>query len=108
MLDPSAPIVLVLHGALAPLILGEVEVPELELGLARGPYSREHDMPTTRRPAYRVACPSGEGLEQFEVALAALMLVEADIGLDGNTRSRVSVVGIAGGDDGESFTFRFP
>ena len=73
----------------------EVEVPELELGFARGPDSREHDMPPTRRPAHRVARPSGKSLEQLEVAFAALMLVEADIGLDSDTRTRVAEVGIA-------------
>ena len=65
-------------------------------------------MTTLGRPPDRVACPVGEGAEKLEVTLASFKTVEADIGLDGNTRSRVSVVGIAGGDDGESFTFRFP
>ena len=65
-------------------------------------------MTTLGRPPDRVACPVGEGAEKLEVALASFETVEANIGLDGNTRSRVSVVGIAGGDDGESFTFRFP
>ena len=91
MLDAAAP----RRTLTAGLVDIEVKIPELKLGLARGPDSREHDMPTTRRPAHRVACPSGEGLEQLEVALAALMLVEADIGLDSDTRARVAEVGIA-------------
>ena len=56
MLDAAAPLVLATLPA-AEVIVVEVEVPELELGLARRADGREHDVPPTGRPADGVTRP---------------------------------------------------
>ena len=49
-LDARAP----WRGVATRLVRGEVEVPELELGLGRGADGCEHDVTPTRGPAYSV------------------------------------------------------
>ena len=46
--------------------------------------------------------------EQFEVALAADELVEADVRLYGDTRAGVTDIGIVAGDDGEALALGLP
>ena len=94
--------------SLRDIVVVEVEIPEFQLGLGCRANGSKDDMTALGRPPDGVTCPVGEGAEKLEVTLASFKTVEADVSLDGDTRSRVSVVGIAGGDDGESFTFRFP
>ncbi len=89
-LDTSAPGSTLAAG----LVRGEVQVPELQLGLARRTDGGEHDVTAARRPANGVARPCGESLERFEVALGAVQLVEADVRLDRDTRTGVAEVGI--------------
>lgn len=87
---------------------GEVEIPEFQLRLGRRPNRSEHDVPTTRRPPDSVTGPSRKGLEQLEITLTAFVLVEANIGLDGDTWTGVAEVGIAAGHEGETLSFGFP
>ena len=73
---------------------------ELDIGDWRGPLhglpvAVKDNMATSRRPPDGVARSSWQRLEQLEVTLATLMLVEADIGLDGDTGTRVAKVGVA-------------
>ena len=106
-LDTATRLVFV-NFSLRDIVVVEVEIPEFQLGLGCRANGSKDDMTALGRPPDGVTCPVGEGAEKLEVTLASFKTVEADVSLDGNTRSRVSVVGIAGGDDGESFTFRFP
>ena len=46
--------------------------------------------------------------EDLEISLPRIELVEDDVVLDGDSRSRVSEVGIVGGDDSESISLRLP
>ena len=46
--------------------------------------------------------------EKFEVILAVVKLIEADIRLDISTRPRIAEIGIAARHNGEAFAFWFP
>jgi hypothetical protein len=46
--------------------------------------------------------------EKPKVVLAVIKLIETDICLDGNSRSRIAQIGITTRNDGETFAFWFP
>ena len=46
--------------------------------------------------------------EKLEVSLSTDQLVEADVGLDGDTRTGISQIRITTRDDGEAFSLRLP
>lgn len=46
--------------------------------------------------------------QKLEIILASLQLVEADIGLDSDTRARVSKIGIVGRHNGETLALGLP
>jgi hypothetical protein len=46
--------------------------------------------------------------KKLKVVFAAIKLIETDIRLDGNTRSRVAEIGIAARHDGKAFAFWLP
>ena len=79
----------------AGLVDGEVEVPELELGFARGADGGEDDVAAARRPADGVGRAPGERAEELEVALGALVLVEGHVRLDRDAWPWVADVRVA-------------
>jgi len=46
--------------------------------------------------------------EEFEVIFAMLQLIEADVCLDGDTRTRITEIRVVAGDYCKSFALRFP
>ena len=72
-LNARAPLALL---TLLELIVVEVEIPELEFGLARRSYSSKDNMTTLRRPTNGVACAARERTCQVRVNMSTTLITE--------------------------------
>lgn len=90
------------------IVRRKVEVPELDVTLGRGLERGEDDLPTPRGPDDAVRRLVFESLEHLEVAFADIELVEHNVVLNRNSRTRVAKVGVIAGDDAETVSLGLP